>query len=448
MKISMKTREALTKLGDRMLAEPDLDAVPFSSIKAGRIPERMRDDAGESEWLTLDGEDYWLYRNALVLLNEEPNLEHIAEQDIEPELWDFCCEAFVKRDEYRNHTKMASRVAELLAKLKKPWKDFEILAVISHLNVTADELVIGDVRLCPLTAQFVAEWGLRDGPYLERMAAEITGKTAAVTREKAGSSQRAAERAKNKIDDALSTLRFALSGAIRARIPDNQMLFRREELLAVKPVDGDTPPSTSWELGYRPMGVEVPIGLAETLREYLAPLEAVTSGDISKRLASRIRRAIHWIGTSATRESHDDKVIDLCTALETLITTKDDKRKGQAIALRSMLLPTCLGGGFLDPTMAFRLYDVRSQIIHGSDVRISGDQHSGYLHALAIRVLSDVVRLLQTDSSLTKQSKIISHMESPERLRDAISWLEQDERPEAQEIRKFAETQLAARAED
>ncbi len=53
-------------------------------------------------------------------------------------------------------------------------------------------------------------------------------------------------------------------------------------------------------------------------------------------------RALEWIGESIKRESLDDKIVDICTALETWLVIKSDQIKGEAIAMRMMLLQTQL----------------------------------------------------------------------------------------------------------
>jgi hypothetical protein len=46
-------------------------------------------------------------------------------------------------------------------------------------------------------------------------------------------------------------------------------------------------------------------------------------------LKDLIERTLHWIGLSISEVDPDIKISFLCTALETLLTTKDDKRKGE-----------------------------------------------------------------------------------------------------------------------
>jgi DNA-binding protein Fis len=442
VQVSDETAKALARLAHEITDQPDEIVSGAVSFKDAAVPDRLRTDEFES--FHIRGRKYWLYRLALSHLAQEKTLEHLTARDIEPELWDLVCELSLRRESYRDQKMRSRRICEFLRSIERPWRNFEAILGLSDLGVT-EKFIIGGVTFRKITTPMARKWGLDGHDHLVRTAKRISASPTAMTQIRAGSHAKASERAKEKVDDALNLLRFSLSGAIYANVWDEQMLFRRNGIWAVKALDEESFPETNFERGFRPMGIDIPGKLAATLAEYLRPIEDVLAGH-GDDLKRRVKRAVHWIGTATTRESCDDKITDLCTALETLLATKDEGRKAEAIAIRSMLLPAALGQGFPDPGIVFFLYDrKRSDLVHGSEHRIGDTEDYRHLRQLAVRTLEQYVQLVNNSPSVTKHSKVIERIEAPERLKDVLSFLENSRGRAAEKLRAFARNQLAAR---
>lgn len=439
VQISNETRSALTSFAAEMARAPDEKPAYRGSFRVGAVPDHLRTD--EIEQLYLDGRDYWLFRDVLHRLAEERTLEHLTDRDIDPELWNFTCELYLLRRDYRDDNARRRLLSEFLRTLERPWVDFEAIFSLSDL-VVADPFDLGGVRFRTMTIDEARAWGLAGRPSLNRIAEEFDGAVVAVTRVRAGSLNKASERAREKVDGALNLLRVGLAGGIGARVWDEQMLFRRKGVWVVKnSADGDW--LTSSEYGFRPFGFELTPQTARHLVNYLEPLDRslveMTSGDIRHRVI----RAIHKIGTSTTREDYDDKVNDLCTALEAILATRAEKRKAEAIAVRSMLLPAALGSSFVDPVVAYDLYvEKRSPVVHGSEHHICTERDYIWLRQLAIDMLRRYVDLAGR-GKIVKHSKLLQEIDGAEdHVRGALELLRDDRRSGAAELRSFAESRL------
>jgi hypothetical protein len=447
MPISQAAWDSLKELARAMVQQPEssanlVDVDLTGGFKQGALPGPVQRVAGDGETLVITGEEFRLYDQVLLRLSAEKDMEHLTVRDIDTELWGLVCELFVRREEYRNDTARLQAIRRFLARLQKPWQEYEVIAAIHDLDLRVRVLDIVGVRLCTLSRQAAADWGLGGSPRLNDFAQDLVGRTTAFTVVKAGSPGRAVERARIEIDDALNTLRFALAGSILANIPDAAMLFRRGEASAVKARSSGRIELINWRRGFKPMGFEVHRRTADSVRRYLEPINALVEGQTPGKLRSRLLRALHWIGTSITRESHDDKIIDLCTALETLLTSRSDERKAEAVALRSILLAATLGQAFSDPFPVYQLYERRSEIVHGSALRVCGQKDYAHLLWIATTIATQFAELAGRNSSITTHAKLIAAIERPDLLSQVIAWLEPYPDPVPRSVAKFAHERL------
>ena len=89
---------------------------------------------------------------------------------------------------------------------------------------------------------------------------------------------------------------------------------------------------------------------------------------LNPQIKTIVDRTIYWIGKAIEETEYDQKIIALCTAMEVLLTTRSDRRKGEAIAYRMILINLSLEKKFSNPFQILRIYELRSKIIHGSSL--------------------------------------------------------------------------------
>ena len=278
-----------------------------------------------------------------------------------------------------------------------------------------------------MTESDALAWGVnKSKPLYSRLYdAVVKNKTVALLCEKGCDPWKAVDRARERLAIALNTLRVALlidhePRIVGWKIHDEQMLFAQEEDIGVKKQGSQNLILPSWERGFRSIEFMVNDIISKQIVKSAELIDCLfKETGIHGRIRDRLVRAMEWIGDSVTRESLDIKVVDICTALETLLATKQDKRKGEAITLRMMLLYSLLNKPFFNPVQVLELYNKRSDIVHGSDKDACSDSEYSTGRWIAVDVLqtaliyikkknitqhADFIRCLQTDGALVQKA--------------------------------------------
>jgi len=437
--ISPNTQKLLSQLAELFATETnDFQDDILGTFRTGRIPKSVAPDNDDPGWLIVTGDTFIYYEKCLDALAEESELEHITRSDINPELWEFVCDISSNWQSYQKPKNRNDRIRDFLSALVTPHKDFEVMFRVDGLRLTENEITTCGVSFYHLDEEKASGWGIRDQVGSMQLAPELIGNSVGLVPVKAGSSSKALERAKEKFETALNVLRVCISSFPMARIWDEQLLQKRGQIHAVKVLSPSPQVLPGWDRNFASIDLDLGGPLLQSTSELAAKLEPMFDGTIHGRLGAQFVRALEWIGTSITREHNDDKVVDLCTSLEALLTTKDDQRKGEAIALRIMLLSMSLGQDFFHPREVLKLYDLRSRVVHGSARGVCGRPEYLKLRSYALQSLLNVLRLIEQDSSVTRPSLLIKSLEREAQIEQAVSWLDQWRDAESNAIRDYA----------
>jgi len=122
------------------------------------------------------------------------------------------------------------------------------------------------------------------------------------------------------------------------------------------------------------------------------------------------------------RDELDDKVVDICTALETLLATKDDLRKGECIALRTTLLNTKLNKPFFEPVNVMDLYLKRPDIVHGSARKVCTESDCQIGRRIALDVLIKSLSYIQLNGITQHRAFIDSLQDDKELVQKAVDF--------------------------
>ena len=150
---------------------------------------------------------------------------------------------------------------------------------------------------------------------------------------------------------------------------------------------------------------------------------------------------------SITRESYDHKIVDLCTGLEAVLTTVDDRRKGEAIAFRFMLLSTALGRPFCPPGVLYDLYERRSRVVHGAALGECGNNDYLQLRLVAKEAVLNIIELNRVQGPIDRPSRLIRLLESRGRMKEATAWLESCRDNATRKVTKYAKSRLSSPGE-
>lgn len=440
-----QSRSALNKLATLLVRRARSQAAPEFWTRFGEIPDVLRSHTADRSLLLTEEEDV-AYFATLDCLRREPELEHLSDKDIDRELWLFACEAVVRKLEFRDERTRALAIRDLVKRLRRPWAGYEILTVLRHIDVTGKPIRCGPLTVKRLTKRAAANWGFSGSDWLRRWRNRFEDQSVAAVEVQAGSPQRALEKGLQSVDEYLHLLRTGLVGSTRFRMLDEHLLFERSTWAAVRNRSTKEIETVAGHAPGDPMTLDLNHSTGQRVRHFLKHYNRFLSKPIPGRIRLQVDRALHWIGTSMTRDSHDDRIIDLCTALEALLAQKDERLKGEAITLRSMLLPAMMNDGFTDPFIIYDLYARRSEVIHGSGLNVANQRDADRLLLITLRVVAQFTTVVSRRRKIRRMNDLIKAMETPRRLKQAISWLAQLSGPEVRAVAKLAEERLGQAA--
>lgn len=361
------------------------------AIRSGTVPGDLRSDPTQPEGITLSGEEYHAYADALEALLDESTLEHLDRRDVDSALWRLGCDLILRRSEYADSATREERVREFAQSIERLHEEYEVIVPITELRLPKGSVTIGPVTLERFTSRTLAAWGYEVDEMLRRAHRQLVRQPVARVRVWAGSTERATDRANAAIDTALDLLRTASFG-FRSLIHDEQLLQRRGSGRAVKLVKEGRVVRQGmgglWGPHVRSLGLTLAGDLLDTAKaagERYAPL---FDGTIPQSMADPLIRALEWAGSAVTAERFDDKIVHSCTALESFLTTPRDRQKSGAICLRLMLLGEHRAEGFPWPGEPHVFYGLRNDVVHGSARNVCTRQD--YLRLR--QIVSDAIR--------------------------------------------------------
>ena len=116
----------------------------------------------------------------------------------------------------------------------------------------------------------------------------------------------------------------------------------------------------------------------------------------------------------------------LSTALETLLTTKEDGRKGEKIAYRGYLLAQEVKSeNYHMPQRVLDVYEKRSTVVHGSGIYVASRKDYWLMLDFAQANLNNYIQYVG-EHKLTKPMGIFTKLLQSEHLTPLLKWLEED----------------------
>jgi hypothetical protein len=385
---SRNTIEYFFKLAKSLIENSSKRDIPTSwPLMGGVIPVDINTNKVDDNTLYLTGELYKAYGICLLSLLNEKKLEYLSQRTIDKELWHLTCEVFFNPDLYKSEENLNKAFSSFQERLKKPIVEYEILVPIENLKLGTYQYEINGIKLFEMSAEFAEQWSVRkDNVIDEKAYKEALGKVVASFRENSADIDKATELARDRVNALIDTLRVSLLIDHKPRIVewiihDEQMLFTKSEMLFIRKNTSTDLGVSYWERCFRPVELKIDDTYNKQLITSKPIIEDILNYS-SLKIRRRYERAIYWISHSITTEEMDYKAVDICTALETLLTKKGDKKKGEFITLRMQLLSMKLKDKTYNPIYVMEIYEKRSNIIHGSSLKICSK--SDYRKGLSI----------------------------------------------------------------
>lgn len=396
-----------------------------------RIPEDLLTDdlrkAGHTS-LVLSGEDVGRYYSTYDLLREEPGLEYLSDKELKDQLWRLECEVFINREEYKRELRnLNKKIEDFIASLIRPFEPYEVLIPIDYFKVGDHVIQLGDCLIRHFTEEQLLNWGFGEHEIWRDSLEFFADKTSIVIRQTGNNLEAVIHRARRRAELVVHALRIAFSD--RDFTPDLQLKFHLSSHTVIREADkpkirrGRHTSLGPWQLEYFEKHDEI---LAAYANDILMRSVALKS-----EFKPRIDRAIHWLGNAIEQEDYDQRVAQICTALESLLCSKSENRKGEPIAYRMALLATLTGDGFMHPADVLWVYKLRSTVVHGSDIEVVGEAEYHRILNAARRALKSYIELIQTND-LKNYKALIQHLESSPEAKELLKWL--DDHVDTEEI--------------
>ena len=434
MSIDNSTRNKIESFAHAVVEEPDgantegvrgtyvLRTPGFSEISTNAFALNTDDITGH---ISLWGKPADLYLETLDALRLDSAVDRLTPAQLQDDFDNFTIELLSVRNTQASNQHAATRLMRaFIERISQPLDGYEVVFGIDNITLGSNSFSIGNVEFRTFESAYAQEWceNSLDEILPNVIYNALIGQSIGLVKVEAGTYQKAIERSSEEIDHALNVLRVAIGSHRPGLIYDFQLMQKRKNHYLAKEIC-----SNGVEVGTRfdtdAMCIDFSGALADSTKEFLNELDSLNDGTIQGRLKDALLRSLAWVGTSITREEHDHKIVDLCTALESALTTKDDRSKGEAIALRMMLLSMALGKMFPRPRTLYEFYEKRSNVVHGSKLGECGESDYRTLRTTTETVILNILDLLGREPNITTPFKLIGHLQSHDRLKEAICWL-------------------------
>lgn len=223
--------------------------------------------------------------------------------------------------------------------------------------------------------------------------------------------ERAAERARQQVDQALKLLRVALK---HKGLSHSQLRFRVGTLY-VLPEHG----AEGWQQAADfPIPMETAAGFAEYLGDDLLSL---TGGDDATRHALL---ALSWIDQAVQAVGLTDRVLFLFSALEALLGDESGGLKSHRLVFYRVMLGETVAGGFFHPVPLYWFYDsVRSVAVHGDQPPEISSRAVDTLEWNVRKALYEYVQFCK-ERGLSSRKAVRNELhKDPQAVEQCLTWL-------------------------
>ena len=407
-------------------------------------PERLATIAGQENFphpailSNLLGEPLAIiYWHALGEISRELVPQHMGQSELNDALWALFREVAANSASYHTSGRLRNRLGKFTQDVKRLLYPFEVAYSIGNLDLGGEVFSIGTVRFFTMDDNEATMWGLtEDNPALSYARDHWMHHTAAAVEVQAADDRRALEAGLAQVTSSMDLLRFAgVRGVIFSAFDDMLFLWRLNGRSITRQIRTNQPSITyHWGHGFKAFITEMGSHIKKGLDPELSSLQAIANGELPDEISRHVERAINWISSGITSERLDDKIVDLCTALETLLLPNyRGGQKGQMIALRHRLI-----GGDWSPIGILALYNLRSHIVHGSVLNVS--QYLDYWDLLVICFITvdKLVNLAKRNPAAQNLKDLVAIVETQDNWERVIKLLDRPGGKRKRELKLIA----------
>lgn len=391
----------------------------FWGYLCGWIPEQAAAAVFAENGLTFTGKERQLYDASYFQLRKDKQTEHLEDRKLNEKLGGLVLEALEGKEKFKNQAALNSRVKEFLDEIIKPEESYQILFRIQNLKAKVEETQFWDCVVASYDREKLIAWGFDPEKNFPIGVEAFEGRTVIVVSEKGTNVAEVVKRARLKATGRLRVLQNYLKEEF---IHDEQLFFELSKEYAVRK---EATGKLGWGLDNKNSPIEY--DYAESLVEHVG--EANEDFERIKKFPSNLRdlieRTLHWIGLSISELEPDIKISFLCTALETLLTTKADRLKGEKIAYRGYLLGQEVGSDdYYMPQKVLGVYELRSTVVHGSGIGVASGNDYWLMLGFTQATLKNFIQFVG-EHKLTKPTGVFTKLLQSGHVNPLLEWLEE-----------------------
>lgn len=415
----MNHRKHLYKLLQGIIAaklESDLQQELYWHHLTNWIPEP--EDIFRKAGIVYTGSEKKNARTSFAELRKDSKTEYLQDRELNQELSKLMIEVIENRALYLNQNVMNKRIQKFLRELLKSLSEYEIVFKIHNMNVDIEEVKFWDFKIVKMSDERLLDWGL-DGNALHVVDRDdFKDQNAIILYDLGNNLGKVEERCRERAIKRLRILQTYLKEQY-SQLRDFQLQLHLSEEYLIRKV-GEKAPS-GWRLS-RPIAFDYKDLLVKSSE--IANADYLLIKTLTPSLQEILERSLNWMGLSIREPNNDVKIAFLCTALEAMLTTKSDARKGERLAYRAYLISMEANDpeGGLSPHKILHLYNLRSIVVHGSNTDIGSHQHYWTLYNITKTTFESFLKIAY-DRRLPKQSRIFSELLRSQYVAGLLDWL-------------------------
>jgi Apea-like HEPN len=385
----------------------------------GWVPEQAAPEIFREQGLTFSGDEKRLLYESYGALRKDKRTEHLEERKLNEKFTNLLAEVLERKKDFKNPAKLHNRIDEFLAEIVRPEEDYRVMFRVINLKTKVAETQFWDCVIASYDREQLMAWGF-DPKKKYLIGIEAFEDRAVIVVTAKGTN--VAEVIKRARVSATRRLRVLQNYLKEEFIHDEQLFFELSKEYAVR---NEATGKIGWGLDNKnsPIEYDYPDTLVERVGAANEDFEHIKK--FPPNIRELIERALHWIGMAISEIDPDVKVSFLSTALEALLATKDDGRKGEKIAYRGYLLGQEVGSdNYYMPQEVLRVYEKRSTVVHGSGISIASRKDYWLMLDFAQDTLKNFMRYVD-EHKLTKPSGIFAKLLQSEKVNPLLEWLEE-----------------------
>ena len=309
---------------------------------------------------------------------------------------------------------LEERIARFEMECKRSLFTYDVVFLYRELDMGPEPLEIGPVRIVHATHQNMQQLGMNGESSWPRAENGDPPSSLAITKVQAADKARAHEVGMSAVSNSLDVLKMAvLKGLANSVQPELLLQWRPSGIWSALCARVNAPGrSWDWKRQFGPITTNLRQAANDGLGA--APYTDILEAPLPEDVRRRLKWAMDWILRSVEQADQDQKMVDLCTALEImLLPGYKAGKKWELLCLRYRFL-----GGNLTPSALLGLYQMRLNLVHSPTLGVASPQETWTLRSECDTVFHLILQKFKENQQTGSLEELMQRMETV----DSLQW--------------------------